>query len=136
MSTSRIAAIAIIALVGSASPGAAAPQQAGAMPARVGACAFTTVTLVSQRLEDWRTHRVVPNTGSAVKLANGVYGVSYEQVPAVNESRPGDRVMTCLVKLPTHCPPGDRRGRLYTTTNLRTVRSWTLYDAEHMCGGA
>jgi hypothetical protein len=44
--------------------------------------------------------------------------------------------MTCLTKLPTHCPPGDQRGKWYTTTNLRTDESWTLPDAEHMCGGA
>jgi hypothetical protein len=25
---------------------------------------------------------------------------------------------------------------VYKTTNLRTRRSWSLPDAEHMCGGA
>ena len=42
----------------------------------------------------------------------------------------------CLIQIPYPCPPGDNRGRLYKTTNLRTHRSWTLRDAEHMCGGA
>jgi hypothetical protein len=40
------------------------------------------------------------------------------------------------MRLPTNCPPGDHRGKLYTTTNLRTEEAWTLPDAEHGCGGA
>jgi hypothetical protein len=91
---------------------------------------------VTQRLEDGRTHRVIPDSGSAVLFASGHYQVSYDQVPAVNRSRPGDRVYLCLVKLPEHCPPGDHRGRIYTATNLRTLESWTLPDSQHSCGGA
>ena len=105
-------------------------------PARIGTCAYTHVRQVTQRLEDGVTHRVIPDSGSAVTLANGVYQVSYEQVGAVNRSRRGDPVWTCLVKLPQHCPPGDNRGKLYTTTNLRTEESWTLPDSAHGCGGA
>ena len=106
-----------------------------AMPTVAGTCAFTRVARVHHRLvgED---NRPIPDSGSAVELANGVYGVSYEQLPAVDESRPGDRVLTCLVSIPRGCPPGDRRGRVYTTTNLRTEQSWTLPDAAHRCGGA
>jgi hypothetical protein len=125
------AAIAIILLLGaSAPPGPTATRP----PTRLGTCAFTTVRVVTQRLED--KGRPVPNSGSSITLKNGVYGVSYDQVAPVQHSRVGDRVMTCLAKLPTHCPPGDQRGRWYTTTNLRTYESWTLPDAEHMCGGA
>jgi hypothetical protein len=40
------------------------------------------------------------------------------------------------VELPTDCPPGDDRGKVYKTTNKRTGESWTQADAEHMCGGA
>lgn len=40
------------------------------------------------------------------------------------------------MSLPQHCPPGDNRGKIYTTTNMRTVKSWTLPDSEHRCGGA
>jgi hypothetical protein len=94
------------------------------------------VARVSQRTEDGVTHRVIPNSGSAVTLANGLYQVSYDQVGAVNRSRRGDPVWTCLMSLPTSCPPGDRRGKLYTTTNLRVGEAWTLPDAEHGCGGA
>lgn len=103
---------------------------------KLGTCARTTIKELSQRLEDGRTHRTIPNSGSAMVLNNGVYGVSYDQVAALNESKVGDPVYTCLVKLPRHCPPGDNRGKLYTTTNLRTEQSWTLPDAEHICGGA
>lgn len=114
---------------------AAAPPPTARPPARVGACAFITVRRVSQRLED-ETGHVIPDSGSAVALADGVYGVSYDEVPAVNRARRGDRVMTCLTRLPRHCPPGDDRGRWYTTTDLRTDEAWMLPDAEHQCGGA
>ncbi len=104
-------------------------------PASVGACAMTTIRSVSSRLEDG-AGKPVPDSGSAVTLANGVYGVSYDRIPAIDRSRRGDRALTCLVQLPKGCPPGDKRGRWYTTTNLRTLASWTLPDSEHMCGGA
>lgn len=117
---------------------AEAQRQATARPPvlRVGTCARTTIGQVTQRLEDGVTHRVIPDSGSAVEFANGLYQVSYDQVPAVNQSRRGDPVFVCLMRLPGHCPPGDVRGKLYTTTNLRTDDSWTLPDAEHGCGGA
>ena len=102
---------------------------------RVGQCAQTTVQTTGSRLVQ-RDGRLLPESGSAVILANGVYGVSYDRVPAVHATRRGDPVLACLVKLPTNCPPGDDRGRWYTVTNLRTLQSWTLPDAQHMCGGA
>lgn len=104
-------------------------------PARIGECADTRVEQVGSRLEE-ADGRPVPESGSAIRLENGVYGVSYESVPAVDASRPGDPVRTCLVAVPQGCPPGDDRGREYRTTNRRTGRSWTLPDAQHMCGGA
>lgn len=106
-----------------------------AIPTRVGTCAFTRITGIHQRLVG-ENGREIPDSGSSVELANGVYGVSYEQVAAVQASRVGDRVITCLVSIPRGCPPGDNRGRLYTTTNLRTEESWTLPDSQHRCGGA
>ena len=39
------------------------------------------------------------NSGSAMILANDVYGVSYDQVTALNESKVGDPVYTCLARL-------------------------------------
>lgn len=54
----------------------------------------------------------MPNSGSAMILANDVYGVSYDQVTALNESKVGDPVYTCLVKFPRNCPPGNHRGKI------------------------
>ncbi|MGH7040463.1 MAG: hypothetical protein ACREE1_20275 [Stellaceae bacterium] len=109
---------------------------AGPLPTRIGQCARTMISKVSQRLEDASTGRLIPGSGSAVNFADGGYQVSYEEVPQINRSRPGDPVRICLVAVPRHCPPGDNRGRMYKTTNLRTQGSWTLPDSEHMCGGA
>ena len=128
----------LAAVMLAASPADASPRQRGradGIPARVGTCAFSQVRAVSQRLEDGEG-REVPDSGSAITFANGLYQVDYAQVEAVNNSRRGDRVLICLVKLPKGCPPGDDRGRFYTTTNLRTLESWTLPDSQHMCGGA
>lgn len=125
---------AVTAMILAAAVTASAPSETDA-PARIGQCHKTKVTSVGTRLEDAAGHPV-PGSGASVRLADGVYGVSYDRVAAVQHARRGDRVLTCLVKLPTHCRPGDQRGRWYTTTNLRTMESWTLPDAEHMCGGA
>ena len=114
----------------------AAPPPRVGVPMRVGQCAASRIAVVGQRLEDGATHVQVPGSGSQVELANGILGVSYDQVAAVNRSRRGDPVRVCLVSIPRHCPPGDDRGRFYRTTNLRTHQSWTLPDAEHSCGGA
>ena len=112
----------------------APPAPAAGPPARIGECAMTRVEAVGSRLE--AGGRPVPESGSAIILENGVYGVSYDRVPEVEASRVGDPVRTCLVAVPEGCPPGDDRGREYRTTNRRTGRSWTLPDAQHACGGA
>lgn len=114
----------------------AAPNPEAAPPATPGTCGFTRIAWVGQRLGDGSGKPLVPSPGSSVRLADGVLGVAYDDVPAIRRSRVGDPVMTCLAKLPRHCPPGDQRGRWYTTTNLRTDEAWTLPDAEHECGGA
>ena len=106
------------------------PAIAQSPPMRVGQCSMTRVKWVGTRLDN------TPGSGSAIQFMNGGYQVSYDQVAAVDRSRPGDPVRMCLIFLPKDCPPGDDRGRVYKTTNLRTRRSWSLPDAEHMCGGA
>lgn len=106
------------------------------LPDRVGQCSRTVISKVGQRLVDGTTGRPLSGSGSAVNFADGGYQVSYDEVPAIEQSRPGDRVRICLVKLPEQCPPGDDRGRIYTTTNLRIRQSWTLPNSEHSCGGA
>ena len=135
MYKSRIAVTTVVCIL-LPSASVAAPAKVGRMPLRVGTCTFSLVKNVTQRLSDGSTNRAMPGSGSAIEIANGVYGVDYDQVPAVNRSRRGDRVITCLVKIPQGCPPGDNRGKLYTVTNLRTEESWTLPDASHTCGGA
>ncbi len=109
---------------------------AAGMPAHVGQCTMTTVKKVETRLVDAATGQPTPGSGSAIEFANGGYQVSYNQVAAVDRSRPGDPVRICLASIPKDCPPGDDRGRTYRVTNLRTRGSWTLPDSEHMCGGA
>ena len=127
-----VVAIALAALV--ASPAAARPQ--GHLPQRVGQCVETRVRTVETRLVDGSDNTPIADSGSAVSFANGGYQVSYETVPAVEHSRPGDPVRMCLIQVPERCPRGDNRGRLYKTTNLRTHHAWVLRDSEHMCGGA
>ena len=107
---------------------------AGPLPTRVGACAVTTIETIGTRLIDG--HEPVPGSGSAVTFANGGRQVSYDTVPAIEGSRKGDRVRMCFITRPLNCPPGDTRGTIYYTTNLRTKKSWRLPDAEHSCGGA
>jgi len=109
-----------------------AQQQAGAtgLPTQIGQCVTTSIKSVANRLDD------MPGSGSAVNLANGGYQVSYEQVPEVDASKPGDPARMCLVSPPEDCPAGDNRGIVYKTTDLRTGQSWTLPDSEHGCGGA
>ena len=114
--------------------GGTGPAFAQALPGRVGMCVQTTITEVSHRLTDGR--RPIPGSGSMVAFANRGVQVGYDEVPAIAQSRPGDRVLMCLVALPENCPPNDNRGRVYTTTNLRTMSSWTMADSEHACGGA
>jgi hypothetical protein len=115
---------------------AAAPAEAGALPTRVGACVVTTIESVETRLVDGATNQPTPGSGSAVRFVNGGYQVSYDVIPAIEESRKGDRVRMCFVSTPLNCPKGDDRGKVYNSTNLRTHKNWRLPDAEHSCGGA
>ncbi|MCJ2104423.1 hypothetical protein MKK70_03280 [Methylobacterium sp. E-041] len=58
--------------------------------------------------------------------------MSYVFVPAVADAKVGDPVKTCPVSIPR----GDDRGKVFTTTNLRTQDFRTLGDSRHLCGGA
>lgn len=108
------------------------PVETRALPAREGACARTRVAAVGGRLEGDPDF----SSGTTVSFANGGAQVSYDRVPAIVASRRGDPVLMCLTSIPKHCPPGDDRGRSYTSTNLRTHASWSLGDSQHRCGGA
>lgn len=93
---------------------------AATVPTHVGGCVNTKVKRVTTRLFN------TPGSGSAVYFTNGGYQVSYDTVSSVDISRPGDPVRMRLVSVPKDCPPGDDRGRVYKTTNLRTHSSWHL----------
>ena len=113
-----------------------APAFADPLPTQIGQCGRTAISKIGTRLQDGSTGRAIPGSGSAVEFENGGYQVSYETLPQITRSRPGDPVQMCLVSIPQDCPPGDARGRVYKTTNLRTRQSWSLPDSEHSCGGA
>ncbi len=122
---------AAILLVLSVGAGAA---QAQLVPNTLGACAPTQVKTVGTRLE--QKGQPVPGSGSQIVYTNGIGQVSYETIPPIEASQPGDSIMLCLESIPPNCPPNDTRGRIYKATNLRTHGSWTLPDSEHVCGGA
>lgn len=107
-----------------------------ALPVRVGQCIITSILKVENRLQEGENGPFIEGSGSAIEYSNKGYQVSYDQIPAMDDSRAGDEVKLCLVSLPKDCPPGDDRGRFYDATNLRTGESWEAPDAEHMCGGA
>jgi len=102
------------------------------LPTRILTCGGSVITGIGPRLEGDTNF----STGNSVFFKNGGTQVSYEAIQAIINSKKGDHVLICLVFVPSNCPPGDNRGKTYTTTNLRTLDSWTLPDSEHMCGGA
>ncbi len=115
---------------------AGAPAGADALPTRVGACVVTAIESVETRLADGATHQPMPGSGGAVRFANGGYQVSYDTVPAIEESRKCDRVRMCFVSTPLNCPKGDDRGEIYNSANPRTHKNWRLPDSERSRGGA
>ena len=103
---------------------------AGAVPTKIGQCVQTSLKEVGTRLEG------VPDSGSAVVYANGIFGIDYETVKAITRAKKGDKITLCLTSIPKDCPPGDDRGKFYSALDHRTKGKWNLPDAEHMCGGA
>ncbi len=100
---------------------------------RVGQCAATRIDWVGPRLGDVEGE---PPQGTSITFENGVRQVSYDREASVLASRAGDEARVCLISIPSHCPAGDDRGRIYEATNLRTRLHWRLPDASHDCGGA
>lgn len=114
-----------------AEPAVTAPAPStAALPAKVGECVETALTDKGPRLEG------MPESGTSATYANGLAQVDYDVIPGIDHSTLGDKVKLCLVSLPTDCPPGDDRGKIYKATNLRTGESWTAPDSQHACGGA
>jgi hypothetical protein len=127
----KLMAAAALLMLGAATASADVTSN-DALPTRLLACGGNVITEIGPRLQGDKTF----STGTTVVFRNGGSQVSYEKEPAIVKSRKGDHVLICLVFVPDHCPPGDDRGKMYTTTNLRTLESWTLPDSEHSCGGA
>jgi len=103
---------------------------AGKVPTKVGQCVETSIKEKFSRLEG------VPDSGSGIQYANGIYGVSYDIIKPITRARVGDKITLCLTFIPGDCPPGDDRGKTYAAVDHRTSGKWELPDAEHMCGGA
>jgi hypothetical protein len=102
------------------------------LPTHILTCGGSVVTDIGGRLEGDTNF----SSGTSVFFENGGSQVSYDKVAAIVTSKKGDHVLICLVFIPSNCPAGDDRGKIYTTTNLRTLESWTLPDSQHSCGGA
>ncbi|MGH6834606.1 MAG: hypothetical protein ACREC9_03460 [Methylocella sp.] len=102
------------------------------LPKRILTCGGSVIIEIGPRLEGDTDF----STGTSISYKNGGGQVSYDKIPAIVSSKKGDHVLICLVFVPEKCPKGDTRGKIYTTTNLRTLESWTLPDSQHSCGGA
>lgn len=112
-----------------------ADPSTGALPTEIGQCDGTTISQIGTRLVDGTTGQNVEGSGSAINYADGGYQVSYDTVSSVQDWSIGDQVNLCLVSVPTNCPPGDNRGKVYDATNIRTGETWEAQDSEHSCGG-
>jgi uncharacterized protein len=104
------------------------------LPHQIGQCTITKIASISTRFGE--ELKPEPEDGTAVTFANGGLQISYNYEPDVAKSHIGDEVLLCLVSVPKDCPTGDDRGKIYSATNLNTVGSWLLPDAQHSCGGA
>lgn len=105
------------------------------IPTKVLTCGGSTIAELGGRLEGDKNYE----SGAHVWMKNGAVSVAYQEdpsLPAIRDSKVGDHVLVCLVFIPSNCPKGDDRGKIYTVTNLRTLESWTLPDSQHSCGGA
>lgn len=112
------------------------PALSAPPPAQVGKCADTFIQQVGTRLSDGTTGAPIEGSGTSVNLTNGIYLVSYDEIPQLKNSKVGEKVRLCLRSIPSNCPPGDDRGRIYSLFNYRTRQAVELPDSQHSCGGA
>lgn len=109
----------------------------GDLPKVLGHCTRTKIISITGRFGEtlkWPPPKDV--NGTAVRYANGANQVSYNYEEQVARSHIGDDVLLCLSTIPRHCPPGDSRGREYSSTKIEDYSSWIMSDSQHMCGGA
>src|SRR5262245_53018444 len=118
----------VVLLLGTAAQAEIAPNDP--LPTHILTCGGSVIVEIGPRLEG------DTSSGTSVFFKNGGTQVSYEKIEAIVNSKKGDHVLICLVFIPKNCPEGDTRGKIYTTTNLRTLASWTAQDSQHSCGGA
>ena len=106
------------------------------MPRKVGECAETTITSITDRYGEDLAPRAKKGTdpGTIVRFSNSGAQVSMRRENTIVHSQVFDKVNMCLVEVPKECP-GDLRGRIYRTTNLRTKESWSLSNDIKNCGG-
>jgi hypothetical protein len=107
------------------------------LPGKVGECADTTITSITDRYGADLTPPGSKNgsdKGTIVRFSNSGVQVSLEKERAIARSQIFDKVNMCLVSVPKDCPAGDIRGRVYRTTNLRTGESWNLANDVRSCG--
>ncbi|WP_457492251.1 hypothetical protein [Tardiphaga sp. P5_C7] len=112
----------------------AAEKPSTNLPKRIGSCVETTITKMTDRFG--KPLGSASTSGTIVYFANGGHQVSYDTENSIVRSKLGDRVSMCLKSIPKGCPPGDERGKIFNTRNLRTDEAWTLPDEQHSCGGA
>ncbi|WP_284419369.1 MULTISPECIES: hypothetical protein [unclassified Bradyrhizobium] len=116
---------------------------------KIGACAETTITKISDRGEKPLSPtpfklgekldedgEPLMDQGTYVQYQNGAEQIDAEWIAGVAHSKLGDPVRLCTVWKPKKCPPGDDRGRIYKATNLRTKETWQMSESWHSCGGA
>lgn len=107
------------------------------LPAKVGECADTTITSITDRFgADLMPagSKKGSDAGTIVRFSNSGVQVSLVKEQAIARSQIFDKVNMCLVEIPKDCPAGDIRGRVYKTTNLRTKESWSLANDVRGCG--
>jgi hypothetical protein len=106
------------------------------LPRKVGECADTTITAITDRYGEDISPRGKKGTdpGTIVRFSNSGVQVSLRRENSIVHSQIFDKVNMCLVEVPKECP-GDLRGRIYRTTNLRTREVWSLANDIKNCGG-
>lgn len=126
----------VLVLIASSTVMVSYPANSAAPPTQVGQCADTFIQRTGTRLVEGAAGTPIPGSGTGVKLTNGIYLVSYDEISQLRIAQAGDKVKLCLLHIPENCPPGDNRGRIYSLLNYRTNGYVEMPDSQHKCGGA
>jgi hypothetical protein len=105
------------------------------VPGKVGECAETTITSITDRYGDDLSPRAKKGAdpGTIVRFSNSGVQVSLKRENSIVKSQVFDKVNMCLLEVPKECPK-DLRGRVYRTMNLRTKETWSLANDIKSCG--